>query len=325
MTRTPPECARLATELRLLRARSGLSLSALAVESAYSKSSWQRYLTGRALPPWLAVRALCILANEPEPRLRALWELAESDWSRRGAIATAEPTPVPRPPVPRPSVPGPSVPEPSAPQPSGAEPSGAEPSVPKPSVPKPSVPKPSVPGISVPAPSAPGPRRSPRWRAGVAGGVAVLLLAGLLALTGRAWTSSDSGADAALSVPSAAAFRVGCTGSACDGLDPGVEKCGVEPETLLHAQIPAGFGLEIRYSPMCRAAWARVWNTAVGDTLSFTVPGRPRQSVTVARRSDAAGFVYTDLVAVTGRTARLTACLSAGSAHPPKCYSTPSP
>ncbi|WP_217552294.1 XRE family transcriptional regulator [Streptomyces sp. GbtcB6] len=285
MTRTPPECARLAAELRLLRARSGLSLSALAVESAYSKSSWQRYLTGRALPPWLAVRALCILANEPEPRLRALWELAESDWSRRGAIATAEPTPVPGPAVPVPSVPVPSV----------------------------------------PAPAVPGPGRSPRWRVGVAGGVAVLLLAGLLALTGRAWTSSDPGADAALSAPSAAAFHVGCTGSACDGLDPGAEKCGVEPETLLHTQIPAGFGLEIRYSPKCRAAWARVWNTAVGDTLSFTVPGRPRQSVTVASRSDATGFVYTDLVAVTGRAARLTACLSAGSAHPPKCYSTPSP
>ncbi|MFD8817936.1 DUF2690 domain-containing protein [Streptomyces sp. NPDC059627] len=297
MTRTPPECARLAAELCLLRERSGLSLSALAVESAYSKSSWQRYLTGRALPPWLAVRALCILADEPEPRLRALWELAESTWSRRGSIATAEPAAV----------------------------AGAAP-VPQPPVPEPPVSQPPVPEAPVP-----GPGRSPRWRAGVAAGVAVLLLAALVALTGRPWT--DYGASAALSVPSAAAstaasteaFHVGCTGSACDGLDPGVEKCGVEPETLLHTQIPSGFGLEIRYSPMCRAAWARVWNTAVGDTLSFTVPGRPRQSVTVARRSDAAGFVYTDLAAVTGRASRLTACLSAGSAHPPKCYSTPSP
>ncbi|MFG2135109.1 DUF2690 domain-containing protein [Streptomyces sp. NPDC048751] len=51
---------------------------------------------------------------------------------------------------------------------------------------------------------------------------------------------------------------------------------------------------------LCRAAWARVWNTAVGNTLGFTGPGQPKHSVTVARLSDATGFVYTDLVAVAG-------------------------
>ncbi|WP_406446004.1 YjfA family protein [Streptomyces sp. NBC_00631] len=151
-----------------------------------------------------------------------------------------------------------------------------------------------------------------------------MLLAALLAVTGHGWTASGPGAVAALSAPSAAAFHVGCTGSACDGLDPGVEKCGVEPKTLLHTQIRSGFGLEIRYSPMCRAAWARVWSTSLGDILSFTVPGGPTQSVTVARPSDTTGFVYTDLVAVVGRASRLTACLR-GPAQAPRCFSAPAP
>lgn len=54
-------------------------------------------------------------------------------------------------------------------------------------------------------------------------------------------------------------------------------------------------------------------------------PGRPKQSVTAARPSDATGFVYTDLVAVTGGTTRLTACLGDAPGQTSKCYSGPSP
>ncbi|WP_307783101.1 MULTISPECIES: helix-turn-helix transcriptional regulator [unclassified Streptomyces] len=98
MTEIPRECVRLAAELRTLRDRHRLTLSVLAAETTYSKSSWQRYLTGRSLAPWPAVRTLCRLANEPEPRLRALWELAESSWNRRGAVAPAPPrAPLPAP------------------------------------------------------------------------------------------------------------------------------------------------------------------------------------------------------------------------------------
>lgn len=79
-----PECARLARELRGLRARTGLSMAALAARTPYSKSSWERYLNGKALPPRHAVRALCGVAGEPLARYLALWELAESAWSGRG-------------------------------------------------------------------------------------------------------------------------------------------------------------------------------------------------------------------------------------------------
>ncbi|MFI9721471.1 helix-turn-helix domain-containing protein [Streptomyces sp. NPDC052396] len=82
----PGECTLLAGELRELRERTGLSLAALAGRTPYSKSSWERYLNGKKLPPRHAVDALCSVAGEPAGRLLALWELAEQAWSGRAAV-----------------------------------------------------------------------------------------------------------------------------------------------------------------------------------------------------------------------------------------------
>ncbi|USA01676.1 helix-turn-helix domain-containing protein [Streptomyces lydicamycinicus] len=84
------ECSRLAAGLRELRARTGLSLAALAARTPYSKSSWERYLNGKKLPPRDAVEALCRLAGEPAGRLVALWELADAAWSGRGRSGAAQ-------------------------------------------------------------------------------------------------------------------------------------------------------------------------------------------------------------------------------------------
>ncbi|GGJ92425.1 hypothetical protein GCM10011583_24880 [Streptomyces camponoticapitis] len=97
------EHARLAVVLRELRARTGLSLAALSERTAYSKSSWERYLNGKSLPPRQAVRELCRLANEPYGRVSALWEIAESGWSGRAAApapseeSRSQPEELPRP------------------------------------------------------------------------------------------------------------------------------------------------------------------------------------------------------------------------------------
>ncbi|MCU8595283.1 helix-turn-helix domain-containing protein, partial [Streptomyces sp. A13(2022)] len=88
------EHTRLVAALRELKAGSGLSLAALAERTPYSKSSWERYLNGKSLPPRQAVRDLCRLANEPDGRLLALWEIAESRWSGR-ATPPAPPEPAP--------------------------------------------------------------------------------------------------------------------------------------------------------------------------------------------------------------------------------------
>jgi transcriptional regulator with XRE-family HTH domain len=94
-----PEQARLATALRELRARTGLSLAALAAKTAFSKSSWERYLNGKTLPPLPAVQELCRLAGEPDGRCLALWEIAESEWSGRatGAVPADTPSQAPSP------------------------------------------------------------------------------------------------------------------------------------------------------------------------------------------------------------------------------------
>ncbi|MYU09741.1 helix-turn-helix domain-containing protein, partial [Streptomyces sp. SID8361] len=90
-TAAAPACNRLAAGLRELRARTGLSMAALAERTAYSKSSWERYLNGKQLAPRQAVEVLCAMAGEPPGRLMALWELADGEWSGR---ADSAPDPV---------------------------------------------------------------------------------------------------------------------------------------------------------------------------------------------------------------------------------------
>ena len=269
MTSIPPECERLAARRRTRRDRRRLTLGTLAAESAYSKSSWQRWLAGRALPPWPAVSVMCRLAAEPEPGVRALWERAEAAWSRRTATAQR--------------------PERTASR------DDASPAIPP-----------------TPAPTPPV-RRRRNWLI-VAAAIAALGAGSVILLpqAGRATFDPSGG------------FHVGCTGTACDGKDPGPVLCGVEPKTLLHMQTPTGVGLEIRYNPLCQAAWARVWNAPVGSTLTFTVPGQPTQRVTVAHADNTDPFVYTGLAAVTGHGPAMKACVTR-SPNPPDCYAVPQP
>ena len=64
---------RLVAQLGRIKELSGLSLRALAAKAGLSSSSLSRYLTGRLVPPWEAVVALCrVVARDPRP-LRGMW------------------------------------------------------------------------------------------------------------------------------------------------------------------------------------------------------------------------------------------------------------
>ncbi|MEU6529771.1 helix-turn-helix transcriptional regulator [Streptomyces sp. NPDC046928] len=82
----PPEVRHFVEQLRLLKDRTGLSLVALGARTAYSKSSWQRYLNATQPPPRQAVVALCRVAGtgaEEAERFGVRWELAVKVWPKQ--------------------------------------------------------------------------------------------------------------------------------------------------------------------------------------------------------------------------------------------------
>ncbi|MET7731000.1 helix-turn-helix transcriptional regulator [Streptomyces sp. NPDC005402] len=81
----PPEVRHFVEQLRQLKDRTGLSLVALGARTAYSKSSWHRYLNATQPPPRQAVAALCRIAGldtTDAERFGVRWELAVQTWPR---------------------------------------------------------------------------------------------------------------------------------------------------------------------------------------------------------------------------------------------------
>ncbi|NEA62328.1 helix-turn-helix transcriptional regulator [Streptomyces sp. SID12488] len=90
----PPEVRHFVEQVRLLKDRTGLSLAALGARTAYSKSSWQRYLNATQPPPRQAIAALCRVAGltpADAERFGVRWELAVQAWPRPSAPDPAKP------------------------------------------------------------------------------------------------------------------------------------------------------------------------------------------------------------------------------------------
>jgi transcriptional regulator with XRE-family HTH domain len=77
-----PQVREFTSQLRRLVDRSGLSVAAVADRTGYSKTSWERYLNGRLLPPQRAVPALAEVTGADTGHLTTMWQLAERAWSR---------------------------------------------------------------------------------------------------------------------------------------------------------------------------------------------------------------------------------------------------
>ncbi|ELS55696.1 helix-turn-helix domain-containing protein [Streptomyces viridochromogenes] len=87
----PPEVRHFVEQLRQLKDRTGLSLVALGARTAYSKSSWQRYLNATQPPPRQAVVALCRVAEtgkDEAERFGVRWELAVQAWPKPAPVPT---------------------------------------------------------------------------------------------------------------------------------------------------------------------------------------------------------------------------------------------
>ncbi|AGP51674.1 hypothetical protein M271_00175 [Streptomyces rapamycinicus NRRL 5491] len=79
----------LVVQLRRLKDRSGLSLASLEAKTGYSRSSWERYLNGKALPPRHAVEELARVTVVEPTRLLVLYEVAEEAWRQRVAPSSS--------------------------------------------------------------------------------------------------------------------------------------------------------------------------------------------------------------------------------------------
>lgn len=87
-----PQIRQLIVRLRKLKDRGELSTRQLAAKSGYSTRSWERYLSGRALPPREAVEAMARIGGDDPARLLVLHEIAAERWAEgRAATAGAPP------------------------------------------------------------------------------------------------------------------------------------------------------------------------------------------------------------------------------------------
>ncbi|HEV7964223.1 MAG TPA: helix-turn-helix transcriptional regulator [Actinoplanes sp.] len=75
----------LAAHLRATRDRSGKTLRELQVATFASDSALSRYLSGRTVPPWNVVAALCVQGDVDPEGLRPVWQRARA--ARHARIA----------------------------------------------------------------------------------------------------------------------------------------------------------------------------------------------------------------------------------------------
>ncbi|MGP8299602.1 helix-turn-helix domain-containing protein [Streptomyces inhibens] len=284
------ESSRLAASMRELRGRTGLSLAALAARTPYSKSSWERYLNGKKLPPRDAVEALCRLAGEPAGRLVALWELADAAWSGRGRSGAARED---------------TAREDTAREGAGSGASGAVGS-----------------GSTSPEEASvdTARRRIPRWVVPVAAGACVGLVAVGAVLTFWTGERAYEGGPAERAVPTSPAVT-GCRRMSCDGKDPQSMFCGVEGlvETLVERIAAGGERVQVRYAKACGAVWGRIGNGRIGDRIEVSVPGVKPRSVKVVDRFDAEGYLVTPMAAARGSQG-IRLCLYPAGGGAKECF-----
>ncbi|MGV9315947.1 DUF2690 domain-containing protein [Streptomyces sp. NPDC003691] len=103
---------------------------------------------------------------------------------------------------------------------------------------------------------------------------------------------------------------VECTGAACTGKNPEEMGCGGDFARTVSQATVGKARIEVRFSQVCQAAWARLVDASTGDSVHISVGGKGKQTGTVNGKSDA----YTPMTAaVKGSDAKACAELTNGT------------
>ncbi|MEV7143127.1 helix-turn-helix domain-containing protein [Streptomyces tauricus] len=307
MTRTVPSPpgARLADVLQQLKQRTGLSLAQLANVTTFSKSSWERYLNGKSLPPRSAVIELCRLVGEAPDHSLALLDLA-----RTHRTPTTHGTP--RTDTSEPTRGTPAVQRSEKGQ-------GTDKSPPAPAAPPEATP-PDTDAAPTPAHTRPTNHRPVTVLTALVSVCAVAI--GALVLIHL--PPSRDGRTASPSPTPPPATGALCRHKACQDKDPITTRCAAEPMTLAEHETATGAWIQIRYSQECGASWVRMWGAAMGDHVELRAGGGrggSRHGARVASRNEADTYVHTRMSVVSPGT-RVQACFSPAAGGTKECVRT---
>ncbi|QCX78648.1 hypothetical protein C9F11_25180 [Streptomyces sp. YIM 121038] len=289
----PPASLPLAEALRELRERTGLSLEALGRRTAYSKSSWERYLNGKKPAPRKAVVALCALAGEPPGRLLALWDLADAAWSGRSAR-------------------GDGAGEGAGEGDRRAEGRAAD-----------------APGTLIGpagpagAPSDGGAGGRRRWTALALGVAAVAVVAG--GMTAGLAATGDRDRRAQVETEAAPGpYEPRCVGAACEGEQPQRMGCGGPGQvvSLATRSFAPERRVELRVGKACNAVWARATGLLPGDRVVVSLPGARAKELRADKAGDSHRYLATSMTALKGADPASTkVCVTFASTAKKTCFS----
>lgn len=158
---------------------------------------------------------------------------------------------------------------------------------------------------------APGGRRKGAMLAVGAVGALIVVVGAVLLAPGGDEAAKATPPPSAAPTTAAPELPVGvqCSGADCTGQDPEAMGCGGEFARTVASAVVGGSKVEVRYSKVCSAAWARLTEAAIGDTVQITGAADP-QNGEVMGDTDA----YTPMVAVKKASdAKACATLTSGT------------
>lgn len=115
-----------------------------------------------------------------------------------------------------------------------------------------------------------GRRKGPMLAVGAVGALIVVVGALLLAPGDDAAKATPTPSVAPTEAAPELPVGVECSGADCAGQDPEAMGCGGEFARTVVGAVVGGSKIEVRYSEVCSASWARLTEAAIGDTVRIT-------------------------------------------------------